>query len=55
MDKIVKKEVNFGTLKFTSIKIYKSKNNKLFFLVRIGNNSLFISENLLLKIKKEAS
>lgn len=58
MKKLTKKESEdfskYGTMKFDSIKLYKSKNGKLFFIVRCGLNSMFISEGLLKSIKEAA-
>lgn len=46
---------NFGTLKFDSIKIWVSKNNKTFFQVRCGKNTMWLSADYLESIKKQAS
>ena len=53
MENSDKKKNQFGSLKFDSIKIWKSKNGKLFYRVQIGKNSLFITENLLNAIKQQ--
>lgn len=48
-------EANFGVMKFDSIKVWISKNGKIFYMLRFGKNTCFVSSNLLEKIKKEAA
>lgn len=48
-------ENSFGVLKFDSIKIWVSKNGKLFYMLRFGKNTCFVSANLLDKIQKDAA
>lgn len=55
MKKQVKNDSDFGSIKFDSIKVWISKKGKLFYRLQIGKNSIFVSENLLNKIKQEAS
>lgn len=47
------KKQDFGSIKFDSIKLWKSKNGKLFYMIKIGSNTIFVAENLLLKIKEQ--
>jgi hypothetical protein len=47
------KKRTFGNLKFDSIKLWTSRNGKLFYRIQVGKNSLFIAENLLVAIKNQ--
>lgn len=54
-DKKQESDNSFGVLKFDSIKIWVSKNGKIFYMLRFGKNTCFVSANLLEKIQKEAA
>lgn len=55
--KAVKKETysKFGTMKFDSVRTHISKNGKLFYIFTVGNNSMFVADNYLIAVKKQAA
>lgn len=45
----------YGTLKFDSVRTFISPKGHLFYCFKIGNNSLWVAENLLTAVKKQAA